>query len=139
MTALPALVIVAGSILLLGWGPWVLNKIHISGGNVNLEEGLKTSNTLHLAIALVTSSSCMVKLYVCVAQVAAPPGQVGAPPNEIALKLVMENVIPGGKFPEATLQVNGADPLTSLTIPLYAAPIVPVGKVTVGIVGNGTM
>jgi branched-subunit amino acid transport protein AzlD len=52
VTAAPALVIVVGSALLLGWGPWVLNKIHISGGNVNLEEGLKTSNALHLIIAL---------------------------------------------------------------------------------------
>jgi hypothetical protein len=55
VTALPALVIVAGSALLLGWGPWVLKKIHISGGNVNLEEGLKTSNALHLVIALVAA------------------------------------------------------------------------------------
>ena len=35
--------------------------------------------------------------------------------------------------------MNGADPLTSLTIPLYAAPTVPMGKVAVGIVGSGTM
>ena len=55
VTAAPALAIVAGSALLLGWGPWVLNKIHISGGNVNLEEGLKTSNELHLIIALVAA------------------------------------------------------------------------------------
>jgi hypothetical protein len=55
VSAAPALVIVAGSALLLGWGPWVLNKIHISGGNVNLEESLKTSNTLHLVIALVAA------------------------------------------------------------------------------------
>jgi hypothetical protein len=55
LTAAPALVVVAGSALLLGWGPWVLNKIHISGGNVNLEEGLKTSNALHLLIALVAA------------------------------------------------------------------------------------
>jgi hypothetical protein len=55
VTTAPALVIVAGSALLLGWGPWVLNKIHISGGNVNLEEGLKTSNALHLLIALVAT------------------------------------------------------------------------------------
>jgi hypothetical protein len=55
VSAAPALVIVAGSALLLGWGPWVLNKIHIAGGNVNLEKGLKTSNTLHLIIALVAA------------------------------------------------------------------------------------
>jgi hypothetical protein len=55
VSATPALVIVAGSALLLGWGPWVLNKIHISGGNVNLEEGLQLSNILHLVIALVAA------------------------------------------------------------------------------------
>jgi hypothetical protein len=55
VTAGPALVIVAGSALLLGWGPWVLNKIHIAGGDVNLEEGLKASNALHLLIALVAA------------------------------------------------------------------------------------
>lgn len=55
VSAAPALVIVAGSALLLGWGPWVLNKIHISGGNVNLEEGLQLSNILHLLIALVAA------------------------------------------------------------------------------------
>ena len=55
VSAAPALVIVVGSVLLLGWGPWVLNKIHISGGNVNLEEGLRTSNVLHLLIALVAA------------------------------------------------------------------------------------
>ena len=55
VSAVPALVIVAGSALLLGWGPWVIKKIHIAGGNVNLERGLKTSNTLHLVIALVAA------------------------------------------------------------------------------------
>lgn len=52
MTAAPALVIVAGSVLLLGWGPWVVNKIHVAAGNVNLEDNLRTANVLHLIIAL---------------------------------------------------------------------------------------
>jgi hypothetical protein len=60
VSAAPAIVVVALSALLLGWGPWLLTKIHIAGGNVNLERGLRTSNVLHLVIALVTALAVLV-------------------------------------------------------------------------------
>ncbi|MGH3732584.1 MAG: hypothetical protein ACRDVC_04300 [Acidimicrobiales bacterium] len=55
VTVAPAIIIVALSAVLIGWGPGLINKIHISGGDVNIEDELKTANALHLAIALVAA------------------------------------------------------------------------------------
>ncbi len=53
VTAAPAIFIVVLSAGLIGWGPWVIQRIGIAGGNPALETGLKTTNAIHLAIALV--------------------------------------------------------------------------------------
>ncbi|MGC2485385.1 MAG: hypothetical protein WA359_03965 [Acidimicrobiales bacterium] len=52
VTAAPAIFIVVLSGALIGWGPWVITRIGIAGGTPALEAGLKTTNAIHLAIAL---------------------------------------------------------------------------------------
>ena len=53
VTAAPAIFIVILSGGLIGWGPWVIRRIGIAGGNPALESGLQLTNAIHLAIALV--------------------------------------------------------------------------------------
>ena len=53
VTAAPAIFVVILSGGLIGWGPWVIRRIGIAGGNPALEAGLKLTNAIHLAIALV--------------------------------------------------------------------------------------
>ena len=55
LSAAPALIIVALSAALIGWGPWLISKIYISNGDPALEASLKFSNILHLVIALVAA------------------------------------------------------------------------------------
>ncbi len=55
VTAAPAIFIVVLSGGLIGWGPWVIKRIGIQGGNPALETGLKLTNAIHLAIALVAA------------------------------------------------------------------------------------
>jgi hypothetical protein len=55
VSAAPALIIVALSAALIGWGPWLISKIYISNGNPALEGSLKFSNALHLVIALLAA------------------------------------------------------------------------------------
>jgi hypothetical protein len=55
VSAAPALIIVALSAALIGWGPWLISKIYISNGNPAFEASLKFSNILHLVIALVAA------------------------------------------------------------------------------------
>ena len=53
VTAAPAIFIVVLSGALIGWGPWVIERVGIGGGNPAVETGLKMTNAIHLAIALV--------------------------------------------------------------------------------------
>ena len=55
VSAAPALIIVALSVALIGWGPWLISKIYIANGDPALESSLKFSNVLHLVIALVAA------------------------------------------------------------------------------------
>ncbi len=52
VTALPAAIVLAFSIALLGWGPWVVNRVGISDGMAHVATGLKLVDSLHIAIAL---------------------------------------------------------------------------------------
>ena len=52
VTALPAIAVVALSVALLGWGPWVIRHVSISSGKAYLESSLTFLNAVHLAIAL---------------------------------------------------------------------------------------
>ncbi len=52
VSALPALAVVALSVALLGWGPWVIRHVSISSDRAYLESQLTLVNALHLAIAL---------------------------------------------------------------------------------------
>jgi hypothetical protein len=52
VTALPAIGVLALSVALLGWGPWVVNRVGISDGMAHVASGLKLVNWLHIAIAL---------------------------------------------------------------------------------------
>ena len=60
-TALPAIVIAAFSIALIGWGPWVIAKVSISDQMGRLESGLKFLNAIHLVVAL--AAVCAVILF----------------------------------------------------------------------------
>jgi len=52
VTSLPALLVAALSVALIGWGPWVIDRVNISNGKSYLETGLKFVNAVHLVIAL---------------------------------------------------------------------------------------
>jgi hypothetical protein len=52
VTALPALVVLAFSIALLHWGPWVVNRVGITDGLAKMATGLGLINWLHIGISL---------------------------------------------------------------------------------------
>jgi len=58
-TAAPAILIAALSIALLGWGPWVVNKVSLSDGLQHLESKLAFLNVLHLLIALAAAATVL--------------------------------------------------------------------------------
>jgi len=77
------------------------------------------------------STNWIVKLYV--------PAVVGEPSISTALKVATVKTSPGGSVPDDTLQLNGVLPFIPLMALLYAAPTVALGRVTLGIVGSGTV
>ena len=47
MTALPAIIVLAFSVALWAWGPWVINRVGITDGMAHVASGLKLVNSLH--------------------------------------------------------------------------------------------
>ncbi len=52
VTALPAIIVLALSVALWAWGPWVINRVGITDGMAHVASGLKLVNSLHAVIAL---------------------------------------------------------------------------------------
>jgi hypothetical protein len=58
-TAMPAILIAAFSVALLGWGTWVVNRVSISDGLAHLEGGLRFLNVVHLLVALAAAGAVL--------------------------------------------------------------------------------
>jgi hypothetical protein len=58
ITALPAIIMAALFVALLGWGPWVVRQVGISNSNMAyLADGLKLTDSLYLGIALAAAAA----------------------------------------------------------------------------------